>query len=447
SGDWTPPTIASIGVMVIVTHPGFSGGAGQFFGFFDLTNPLAPAWNSANTAVNGLPGVPQAVANFNNRAWFAVGNQMWYTDVLTNPPTVTNATQFLVIGDPTSVNALSGLPVQTTSSGVLQTLTVFKPTQIWQISGDDEFSNLALNYVSLTTGTNAPRSVVQAPTGMYFSTTGGPFFLDFLGNARPLTHAMNILEPDIQTPFEQAVDPTRWAATYNSTIYRICGSTVIQGRSETNDYWFDEHKRRWTGPHTFNYDCATALAGYFVLSSVNHPGILVKSTPVNLPSSTVADLGTQLVPYLLSSTFPKVDWMAMKQVAESQIELASGSCVTNFTIEAMDDQGAELGVGTIQVTNGGSIWGSFNWGQSNWGCPLNTLWGGAGLKWGATPIGSGLIWGQGLQRRIPHTYPVPWGAPLVFEKMQIQITVDNPTGISIGTFFARYQKTGYMVMQ
>ena len=35
------------------------------------------------------------------------------------------------------------------------------------------------------------------------------------------------------------------------------------------------------------------------------------------------------------------------------------------------------------------------------------------------PIGTGVIWGSGLVKAIPHTYPVPWPAPLVFEKMQL----------------------------
>jgi len=446
SGDWTPPTIASVGTMILITHPGFDGST-HFFGWIDVTNPAAPVWHSGNTVTNALPAVPQAVANFGNRAYFAVGNILWFTDVLTNPPTITNATQQLTIGDAGPVNALAGLPIQTTSSGVLAVLTVFKATQVWQVSGDFSTS-LFLNYVSLTVGTNAPRSIAQSPFGLYFTSTGGPYFIDLLGTLRALTHSLQELEPDIQTPFENAVDPSRWAAVYNSTIYRICGQTVIQGRQSTDDFWFDEHKRRWNGPHTFGYDCASAQGGYFVLSSANFPGVLIKSLPIQPINFVATDLGTGFFIQLLSSTFPKVDWMAMKQVAESQIELAASSCVVNITIEAEDDQGNELGIATIPiVANGAAIWDAFYWGDGTlWGCPENVTWGG-GAIWGSPPTGSGVIWGSGLIRRIPHTYPVPWPAPLVFEKMQLKLTTDQPSNVSIGTFFARYQKTGYMVIQ
>jgi hypothetical protein len=454
SGDWVPPTIASVGTMILITHPGFSGSVGVFFGIIDVTNPAAPAWSCANTVTTLLPGVPVAVANFNNRAYFACppaagqpANHMYYTDVLTNPPTITNATQFLVIGDANPVNALSGLPMQTTSSGILQTLTVFKNTQCWQVAGDTTTSNLSLNYISLTVGTNAPRSVVQSPYGIYFSSTGGPYFIDLLGTLRGTTHSLQELEPDIQAPFENAVSPTRWAGAYNSTIYRVCGSTVVQGRQSTNDYWFDEHRRRWNGPHSFAYDCASALSGYFVLSSVNNPGILIQSTPVQPLNFIDTDLGTSFNINLLSSTFPKVDWMAMKQVAESQIELASSECLVNFTLTAEDDQGNTLESAVIQVTTGGAVWDQFSWGDGTlWGCPQQVAWG-SGIKWGAKPVGSGIIWGSGIARRIPHTYPVPWPAPLVFEKMQLQVTTGAAANVAVGTFYARYQRTGYMVIK
>ncbi len=104
-GDWTPPTIANIGTMVIITHPGFSGGGAGTWGGGALwagrravglgyrhpgirrdrhhQSRGAGVRNAFNTGINGLPGIPQAVANFNNRAYFAVANQVFYTDELT----------------------------------------------------------------------------------------------------------------------------------------------------------------------------------------------------------------------------------------------------------------------------------------------------------------------------------------------------------------------------
>jgi len=485
-GDWTPPTMAVVGTMIIVTHPGFSGkgkhlwgdgtlwgstaqsgsnalwGDSYTFGIIDVTNLAAPTWNATTTAINTLFSVPTAVANFNNRAYFSVGNQLQYTDVLTNPPTITNETQALTIGDSAPVNALSGLPAQTVGSGLVQALIAFKINQSWQIFGDAATWNLGQNYISLTTGTNAPRSVVQCPNGIYFSSSGGPYFIDLLGTLRPLTYSLQMQQPDIEVPFQNALFPTRTAAAYNSTIYRVCQQTIVRGQQGTNDYWFDEHRRRWNGPHTFPYDCAGALGDNFILSGAPFPGKLMISATQQNESFVNTDLGTLMTCTLLSSTFPKTNDMLMKQVAESQIELSASSGNITYTIQAQDDQGQPLGTAQIAVINTGNPWGGFIWGDGTvwstsnlWGG--GSLWGGNAANWGdgstwgqqnpqifwAQAGGSGVIWGKGVQN-IPHTYPVPWTAPLVFEKMQLSITATASAEVGIGTFYARYQKTGYM---
>ena len=57
TGDWVPPTMDMMGVILAVTHPGFNGtptapGNG-FFGWFDLTHVNFPVWISGNLQVNG----------------------------------------------------------------------------------------------------------------------------------------------------------------------------------------------------------------------------------------------------------------------------------------------------------------------------------------------------------------------------------------------------------
>ena len=444
TGDWTPPTITVVGTMVLVTHPGFPGTAAHFFGMFNITNYTAPAWSSINTATNALPTVPIAVANFNNRAWFVVAaaagspyNQVFYTDVLTNPPTITNATQFLVIGDSQAITAESGLPITTSSSGIIGALSIFKATQIWQVTGDTTTNNLALAQVSLTIGTLAPRSIANCPYGLYFAGAGGPYLLDQLGLVRAVTNQANSLEPDINSAFQNAITPSRWAAGYTATMYRICGQTTIRGVGQFVDYWFDEHKRRWTGPHTFIYDCATALNGYFVLSSVNNAGLLIKSEPNQTVSSVYTDLGSLVTFTLQSSSFPKTNDEFMKQVAESTIELAATYGPVIYNITAQNEQSQTIGTCQIVVSTG-SVWGYFIWGNALWSA--NIVWGGGGL-WGQPPVGSGWIWGQA--QVVPHTYPVQWAAPLVFDKMQLLIVGQGSGAAGIGTFYARYQQTGY----
>lgn len=440
--DWTPPTAASIGVMIAVTHPGFPGTAAHFYGVFDLSNPAAPAWRSENTTTNALPSVPTSVANFFNRAWFACGNIVFFTDVLTNPFTITNATQQLTIGDSAPINAQAGLPLQTTSSGIIGALTIFKKTQIWQVTGDQALFNISLNYISLTVGTNAPRTIAQAPAGLYFMSTGGPYFITLTGAVLLLTYDFGPTStPDVMVPFQNAITPTRWCGAYNSSIYRLCGPTSIRGVQGTNDYWFDERKRRWTGPHSFAYDCASAVGGFFVLSSANYSGVLVQSLATPALGFVGTDLTAPMSVTLLSSTFPKIGDMFRKQVAESQIELAATGGVAIYTITAQDEQGNTLGTAVIAVSSTGVPWGYFVWGDGSIWSGSN-VWGGGAL-WGSPPVGSGAIWGFG-SNTVPHTFPVPWAAPLVFEKMALLITAPASLALGIGTFYARYQTTGYM---
>lgn len=414
TGPWTPPTIANVGTNVYVTHPGFPGGATKF-GYFDITNPAAPVWNAGDTATNTLSGVPTAVSNFNNRAYFAVGNALEFTDVLSL--TRTSATQVLTIGDAADITALSGLPIQTTSSGVVQALIAFKDFQTWQITGDSASatSPLSQNYLSLTIGCSSPRSIAQSPSGTYFASFSAPYIVDQLGILRPHTNKFGNTDPDIQAPWLNANEPSRIAGGYSGTVYRVCMQTTLLGTTSTNDYWFDEHKRRWSGPHTFPYDCVSQYANYFVLCSNAFPGMLFKSEMNPTTTTAYTDNGTAIMSTVQSSTFPKVGDMSMKQVVESTVELSSAGNPTSYGITALDDQGNTLNSCQVSVFPSGTLWGSGVWGGFKWASSINR----------------------------PATYNVPWTAPLVFNKMAIYLTATATGAISIGTFFARYQNAGY----
>lgn len=412
TGAWTPPTMASVGVYIIVTHPGFPG-AGVMFGWFDITVPTAPVWNAGDTATNGLPSVPTSVANFANRAYFACGNKAVYTDVLTL--TRTSSGQALTLGDASNLTALFGLPIQTTSSGIVQALLAFKDFQVWQITGDAATSNLAENFISLSFGTRAPRSLALSPLGLYFASASGPMLVDPFGTLRSITYSGQQNEPDIQVPWQNATTPSRIAAGYTSSLYRITMETIIDGDTQVNDYWFDEHRRRWNGPHSFPYNGASPLQNFFVIVSNDNPAKLIKSEIVPSGSSVYTDLGVAFMCTELTATFPKTGEMEMHAVSESTIELASAASPASYNIQALDDLGNTLNSCQVATLSAGTLWGSGVWGGFNWASSTN----------------------------IPTTYNVPWTAPLVFKKMAIYITATATTQLAIGTFFARYKTLGY----
>ncbi|KVL03868.1 hypothetical protein [Burkholderia ubonensis] len=415
SGGWTPPTISVVGTKILITHPGFSGTGSNFFGVVDISNPSAPAWSSSNFGTNPLSGVPTSVANFNNRAYFAVGNTLQFSDSL-SPLVRTNASQAVTIGDTTPITAQSGLPIQTTSGGVVGALVVFKASQVWQITGDPATNNLAVNYISLTTGCIAPRSVVQGPFGVFFAGVDAPYILNFLGTLVPLSNRPGTDFPaDLQVPFQNTIQASRISASFAGNVYRVCVPTLIQGQQQTNDYWYDIRRKRWSGPHTFSYDCASQYGESFVLSGASHGAALFVSTTIPTSNTSYLDNGTAFLCHLRSSNFPKTGHMQQIQVVESTIELASTGTAVVFNLTSLDDQNNSLASTFAMTPSSGSIWGSFNWGAANWSSNSS----------------------------IPHVYTIPWPVALVFQKMSLDVTVTPVNEVQIGTFFARYQDAGY----
>jgi len=426
SGTWTPPTMAMVGVYLLITHPGFSGTT-NVFGAINLTNPAAPVWSAGNLTTNPLPGVPTNVANFNNRAYFSFGNKLFYSDSL-SPLVATNAGQSLTVGDNTAVTALAGLPITTTSSGVVGALVVFKPASMWQVTGDAAITNsLSQNYLTLTTGCVAPRSVVPTSFGLAFIGISGPYFLSGLGAVYPINKDLSGGAPsDVQTPFQDTTAPSRIAAGFQGNVFRVSVPTTSPNGNVVNDYWFDLYRRRWNGPHTFQYDCVSMVSGaatgsYFLLSSAANPGALYRglAQPQANIVPTYSDVGAPVEVILQSSSFPKTGHMAEKQVVESTIELSSVGAAVAYNMTALSPTGNTLGTAGITSMNLGGIWGSFNWGD-------------------------GTTWASAVN--IPSTYRVPWSAPIVFKKFVFNITAVANNSVSIGTFYARYQDCGYTLM-
>ena len=414
TGNIVPPTMAVVGPKIIITHAGFSGIGSNFFGVIDITTPASPTWTAANTATHLLPSVPTSVCNFNNRAYFSCGNTCWYSDVLV-PTTMTNAGQSLTIGDTDAISALTGLPIQTSSAGVVASLIVFKSLQIWQILGDAAVTgSLSLNFLALNIGCIAPRTIVQTPIGTIFAGIDGPYYISALGQVLPLTKDANKSVQDLQRPFQFISNPGRAAAAFTGSIYRICLDSAINGVSATSDYWFDADVRRWNGPHTFPYDCISQMGSYFILSHRSLGAALYASAYLPSSSSVYNDNGSALSIIFQTAFFPKSQNINIKQVIESTVELASAASTASYQISAIDEQTNVLSSVLITINNNVAIWGAFLWGQANW----------AGVV-------AQLI-----------TYIIPWDVPLVFKKISLQITGSASFNLAIGTSYLNYKDSG-----
>lgn len=414
TGEWTPPTIDAMGIYVIVTHPGFTGL--NKFGWFDVTNPAAPVWAAGNTTVNLLPSNPLWVKEFSGRAYFGIGNAVYFTDSLTLAISNPNFAAVLTLGDRSASTGCVGLPMSQTSGAVLQSIVVFKPNAIWQISGDIALTNLALAQLVNNVGCVAPRTAVSTPMGVLFIATDGPRFIDLIGMVKYLQVREGIT-PDIVAPFAAATYISRMVGCYSNGIYRVCfdGAYEIWDTAYTSqDYWYDFIFQRWTGPHSFDYHCGVGVSNVFYLASNNLPGKLFTSAVIPSPITVYQDNSLDMTCELVSAAIEGAP-MTMSAVVESTIELGGAGIGVVYYISMYDDRNDNLSPATIKLYEVNPLWGALKWGQFLW------------------------------RSTIPNSqvFTIPWVNPVVFKKMILSVRVMSAANVSIKNSFFRIQTLGY----
>ena len=407
TGTWTPPTMAVISTKIIVTHPGFSGAGSNFFGVIDISTPASPAWSSANTTTNTLPNVPLAVSQFYNRAWFACSNVIYYSDSLV-PTTITNSSQSLTLGDTSPVTAMAGLPVSTATQGILQALICFKGAGkgVWQVTGDSALSNLVLNELSGSNGTDAPRSVVSVPNGLAYMDSDGLRLVNLLGQ-------VVFLSTEVVDPFINATTPSRASATYANSVYRICLDTVIQGNTVTGaDLWYDMLYNHWDGPHSFPYDCAVRIGNSCYLVQTATPAKIWAHDVVPTTASTYSDNGSAYVSRMIGANLNMPATMDVKSVIESTVEIVGG-IGAQYTVNAqiIDESGNTAGSATVNSLPVGSAWNAVTWGNFQW----------SSVQKAGVPT------------------PIPWESPVVFSIPKITASIDSQVGVNIKEWLLRVQ--------
>lgn len=417
-GAWTPPTMDVVGSKVIVTHPGFPGGGGNYFGWFDISNPAAPAWSAGNTSTNALPAVPVAVKNYRGRAWFLVNPSTgqpaaYYTDIL-NPTTITNANQALTFDDNTALTALGGLPLSNQLGGIIQALIVFKGTSnIYQVTGDAATSDLEKNSLNIATGTLAPNSVCTTPKGLAFVAPDGVRLINFQAQVSdPIGNSGD----GVALPFIFAGVPSRIAAACNSNVFRVSVQNDDAIGSPTQEYWYDIARKQWSGPHDFPASLIQPYGNTFIMAPHSVTGKLFQSDIVQSTVSTFVENGTQMTFYWATSILPDTQQMAENSMVETTIKMALAASV-DILFTAFDQNGSLLDSITLLTTQKGSQWGHFTWGVDLWQGAANIL----------------------APRQLA------WHYPIVSQRLGIGVFGNCAAGIKIGDLFMRMEQLGYMM--
>lgn len=417
TGVWDPPTLALVGSKVIVTHPGFTGAGGAFFGVLDILISAAPTWTATNTAPTALVAVPQWVENFNGRAFFLVnppGAQpaAYMSDSL-NPTVITNADQILTFGDNQALTCAAGLPLSNQLGGVLQSLMIFKGvTNIYQVTGDYTLKNIAINTLNVATGTFAPNTLVSTEKGLVFAAPDGVRLIDF--NAT-VSDPIGKAGDGVTVPFFFALVPSRMCAAYNGGVYRI---QVQNGNAVGNpqqQWWLDFVRGIWSGPHTQAASLMAPSANTFIVTLQGAGAKLFESDQVQSSTSTYVENGAQLGFNWSTAMLPDTDQMAEVALVQSTLHMALASGI-NTTVNFQDQDGTIIDTVTIAPTGSSTIWGAFQWGQALWQGTKNALY----------------------PRRLD------WHFPIVFRRGQIVAFGTSAPGVKIGRLHMRYQVLGYL---
>jgi hypothetical protein len=424
TGPWVPPTIAQVGVKVLVTHPGFtgSGPTNLFFGQFDISNPNAITWTAGN--MNGGSAIvfatpPNAVENFNGRAYWALNAAVGtpvvvFSDVLV-PTNVTSASQVLTFDDQQPITALAPLPLNNQLGGIIQAIMVFKGSaQVYQVTGDAALSTLAKNALNIATGTNSPLSIAVTPKGIGFISPDGFRLIDF--NAQ-ISDPIGWDGGGKTVPFIFSGEPSRVVGASTGTMYRVAVKDPTLLNAPFVEYWFDVVRGQWSGPHTFPPQAIDAWNNTFITSSIGVPGKLWRSDPFITTFSSFVENGTQMTWSYVTTMLPDTDLMCELAMIETTITMGMDLNV-NYPASFLDQNGQQLGSAAIFFPSAAALplWGSAVWGA---------------FQWGASPTS---------------LFPrqVAWSAPVVFRRGQFAINGNSGSNVRLGTLHCRYEQLGYL---
>ena len=414
SGNLFP--VSENSAAIVVATPFLAGGVGNYFGWFDITNPLAPVWNAGNTAVNPLVTPPTAVAQFNSRAYFLLNPPngqpgLEASDVL-NPLQVTNGTYILTFGDSQPLTALAALPLSNQLGGIIQSIIVFKgSSNMYQVTGDPLPGTAAgawtKNTLNVATGTFAPRSITSTPQGLMFLSPQGYRLIDFNAQVSPVIGANGA---GVSVPFINCPVPSRVAAASNASIMR---ASLTNANGQQQEFWLDIARAVWTGPHTFPATSIVPYKNTFILAPLELPNSIWQSDWLQNATSTFVEAGIPLTWAYQTSMLPDKGDMVEHETHEMILTLANAQ---NVNAIAADEGGNVISSATIFPGMVTSNWGNGQWASSMW----------YGQTFALSPA------------------QVPWPDPVTYGRMSLQFTGTSDSLTRIGALQFNQEATSYL---
>lgn len=409
SGAWEPPTMALVGRYLIVTHPGFPGTAGVFFGVIDLIDPANPAWMGTNTTGVPLPAVPTAVANFFGRAYFLVNppNTINPAAYATNPLSLAitaSPSQILTFDDNIRLIGAEGLSFKSQLGGVEQALAIFKETNnVYTVMGDFALTNdpIAVNSLNVAISTIAPLTLTRTAKGLSFIAPDG---LRIIDREATISDPIGAAGMGVSLPFTAGLVPTREVSACNASVLRITTQNTFAFGTPFEEYWFDFTRKVWSGPHTFAPSLIEPYGNTFIMAPQGVLGSLWQSDVVPSTTSTFVENGVQMQWEMTTSMLPDPGFIGMYSINETTINMALDPTMGSWTANVLNPNSVLYNTVTDTVPNTAPIWDTAIWDTAVWD----------GVQTGLLP------------RRIAWTQPLP------VSRIQFQFLGQSAGGIRIG---------------
>jgi hypothetical protein len=390
-----------------------AGGAGSQGVIIIIYTPVQAAltYTAQNTTTNTLISPPVWITQFNSRAYFfcnpgGTNNPALYCSdnfAAGGPLSRGSAVEGVILTFGDNVNLIGGGVLSLTNistGGVTQALFVFKQagggsTNMFQVTGDVGTTNLTVQAMNTSVSTAAPNTIVSTPQGLFFIALDGMRYIDTSGNVQP---PVGYDGQGIAIPFVYSQTPSRMAAACNANTIRI--STQNSLTNTQQDWCYDLVRSAWHGPHTFPIGLISSWGNTFIVTPTPASGQvgIYESDLVPTSVDVYTELSSPITATWLTGAFP--DRKGVLELSSTYGSLYQGGQAT-LTVSALDVTGAVINGNAVTVT------------------PTSTA------KLSAVTI--------------------PWVAPLIFDRMQMQVTATAAANLRIADLLIEYEEESYSV--
>jgi hypothetical protein len=487
SGAWVPPIMAVAGTRVIVTHPGFPGGAIKF-GWFDIssfsytgttttnsTTTLTSATNLLQAGVQpgqvitkadvpaGTTVVSIAVGGLSLvMSAAATGSAAGATTIAGG----TAASPLWAAGD-TNINNLAAVPVSVAQFNgrayyaVLNGVVFSDSLQACNVTNASQALTFANGLLTTALGALPLSSPITGGiVQSIIAFQGVSAMQQITGDQATTNLAVNLMNVATGTFAPLSITPTNFGLAFISPE----GMRVVNFSGEVSDP-IGDHGTGVTVPFIYAVQppriCAASNADSIRISVQNGSAVgqpfqeywfdisrKTWSGPHSFPASLIQTWNNTFIVHPVG--IPGTIWRSDATVSSGSTYTENGAQLTfTYRTSLMPDNQQMAENSMVETTVAAGFPGGYSLavaalnesGSVFASAAITTT--GSITTWGAFLWGPPAIWGGsslGLKQ-----YQIPWAQPLVFKQASFMLTGNSLGGVKLGNNYFKFQKLGYLL--